>query len=63
MKEMEIEISTKELRKYLNHKVKYRLNSSGNYNVGIIEDVIRRQLGINGDYIPFSKLKSIHIIQ
>jgi hypothetical protein len=60
---MEIKISTPELKKYMNHKVRYRLHNSGNYTVGIIEDIIRRQLGINGDYIPFLRISSIQTIE
>ena len=60
----EIKISTPVLKKLIGTKVKYTLKSSYNDEprFGIIKDVIRRQVDMGGDYIPFDRIKKIELI-
>jgi len=59
---MEIKIDTPTLRKFMNHKVRYKGHYGNLWTQGIIEDVIKKQVCINGEYIPFSRIKTIELI-
>jgi len=59
---MILQINTKELRKYKGQKVKYYLTNSGLPMSSEIGEVVRRQVYLNGEHIPFNRIKSMVLL-
>ena len=50
-----VTVSTVELRKLIGTRVRYRTTIWNNIS-GVVEDVMRRQVCLDGDYVPFNRI-------
>ena len=59
----EVKLHTPTLRKLIGKQIAYCLsNTYFDLRQGTIDEIIRRQIGISGDFIPFSRIKKIVLI-
>lgn len=62
---MELKIDTPTLRKNIGRKVKFTRKIGFHLtkdNLGIIQDVIKRQVLLGSDYIPFDRIIKIELV-
>lgn len=59
-----ITINTPELRKLIGKRVQYRTDGMWQFTAtSIVEDVIRRQVLLGGEYIPFNRIREMVLIE